>query len=660
MMRPHSFGIPTFAWTVLVAPLGFFACGGGPTPSAGSPSAHPSGGTGGTGGSPIVQVPGSSGASTPGAAGQWGQGVPPTETDNCGSQKRIVRSTPDVLLVLDRSTSMGLWTTAPATGASSTRYKDVVAALDQVLPQTDATVNWGLELFPGVAGGCTPGDVDVTIKPNNASAVAAASNPKVVTPEGLTPVVASLANAVKSLVTLDDGNPKYIVLATDGEPNCNTGWGSDADQAADAVRAAKDAGIPVFVISLSSEGSPETLNKLAMAGGKPLDDPKTKYYKAETTDEMVTVMNAIHKNVATCQFKLPSAPPVPDNVLVVYDDGRRVAPGSKTWGYADASNTTIVVYGDDCTKVMDGSYRSVEMLYGCPASCGATQSNDTARNMADVLLVLDRSASMNILTTGAVSGTSGTRYKDVVAALNQVLPETDAAIDWGLELFPGAAGGCTPGVVDLPIKPNNASAVAAVYDPRLVSPSGLTPATPSLQNATKALQALNDGNPKYIVLATDGEPNCGNEPNDALAAIGASNNAGIPVFVISLSSEGSPDTLNKMAVAGGKPYDDPNDPKTKYYKAETSAQLVTVMNAIRKEIATCTFTLPSAPPVPDNVLVIYDDGHRALPSSTTWGYANADDTSIVIYGDDCNKLRDGTYQKVRILYGCPNDSRLIP
>jgi Mg-chelatase subunit ChlD len=596
---------------------------------------------------------------SPGTAGQWGQGSAPTETDNCGSQKRITRNAADVLVVLDKSASMNDRTKS-ATGGTSTRYKDVVQALNQVLPQTNETVNWGLELFPGEPGGCTAGSVDVAIKPMNASAVTRAMDPSVVTPGGLTPVTASLANAVKALVTLDDGNPKYIVLGTDGEPNCNTGWGSAADNAAEAVRAAKDAGIPVFVVSLSSEGSPETLNKMALAGGKPIDDPKTKYYKAETTDEMVAVMSAIHKQIATCQFKLPSAPPVPENVLVVYDGDRRVSQSATTWGYVDASKTVIDLHGDDCKKVMDGRISSVEMLYGCPAGCGATQQNETARNMADVLLVLDRSASMNDGTTGAVTSVSGTRYKDVVAALNQVLPQTDAAINWGLELFPGAAGGCTPGEIDLAIKPNNARAVSAVYDPRLVTPTGLTPVTPSLQNATKALLALNDGNPKYIVLATDGEPNCANEPKDAVAAIGAAKDAGIPVFVISLSKEGSVDTLNKMAVAGGKPYNDPSDPKIQYYRAETSAQLITAMNVIRKEIATCQFKLPSAPPVPSNVLVIYDDGHRALPSSTTWGYDNAAHTSIAIYGDDCSKLRDGTYQKVRIVYGCPAEEQLIP
>jgi Mg-chelatase subunit ChlD len=343
MLNRSSLVQSVFAIAALVAASSFVACSDPPT-LGGSSTHSGSSAASGTGGFPINLTPGNTVPSPAGTGGQWGQaGSAPTETDNCGSQKRIVRSAPDVLLVLDKSASMSGWTKAPTAGASSTRYKDVVAALNQVLPQTDATVNWGLELFPGTAGGCTPGAVNVTIKPQNASAVAAAYAPNVVIPGGLTPVTASLANAVKSLVTLDDDNPKYIVLATDGEPNCNTGLGFDADNAAEAIRAAKDAGIPVFVISLSSDGSPDTLNKMALAGGKPLDDPKTKYYKAETTDDMVAVMNAIHKEVATCQFKLPSVPPVPGNVLVVYDDGRQVTASSKTWGYADASNTSIVV-----------------------------------------------------------------------------------------------------------------------------------------------------------------------------------------------------------------------------------------------------------------------------------------------------------------------------
>lgn len=300
-------------------------------------------------------------------------------------------------------------------------------------------------------------------------------------------------------------------------------------------------------------------------------------------------------------------------------------------------------------------------------NCGA-QKHDTTRATADVLLVLDTSGSMKTSTDK-----HSTRYKDVVAALDQVLPQTDDAINWGLELFPRITGGrsddgCTPGQVDVSIKAHNAKAVAAAYDPNVVSPDGNTPTTESVKNAVKALQALNDGNPKYIVLATDGGPNCNPDEWDteasdathAIAAVRAAAQANIPVFVVGLSVGSTASaTLNKMAEAGGKPIADPTDSKTKYYKANTSDELVVAINAIRGQVATCIYNLPSLPPEPSNVLVVYDD-HRALPSPTTWGYTDASNTSITIYGDDCAKVMDGTYKSVQILYGCKGDNQLIP
>jgi Mg-chelatase subunit ChlD len=621
-----------------------------------------SGGAGGAGGNAVTL--GSGGISTSTTGGQWGQsGTPPSVANNCGSRKATTHNAPDILLVLDRSTSMSDGTKT-ASGTGSTRYKDLVAALNQVLPPTDASINWGLMLFPHKPGdGCTAGEVDVTPRPQNTSAVAAAYDPKVISPGGSTPMAISIKNAVRALAALSDANPKYIVLATDGGPDCGSVEGAIA-----AVHMSSLSGIPVFVISLSDEGSPDTLNKLAVAGGRPLvdpNDPKTQYYKANTTEKMVAAMNAINQSVMSCDFKLPSEPPDPDNVLVTYDDGHSAGPSATTWGYTDATRTSIALYGNDCSKVLAGTYKSIEILFGCPANCGGQQKNQTKRNLSDVLLVLDRSASMNDGTSSRASAVAGTRYKDVVAALNQVLPATNSAINWGLELYPHDPGdGCVPGVVDIPIKPMNANAVAAFYDPSVIDPGGFTPTTASMRNAVTALQALKDGIPKYIVLATDGEPNCdteaGTASDNAVASVRAASTAGIPVFVISIANEGSPDTLNKMAEAGGRPANDPADPKTKYYKANTTAEMVAVMNAITQQIATCQFALPSTPPVPDNVLVVFDDGHRALPSATTWGYTDASCSAITVYGDDCSKLMNGTYNGVRILYGCPNETQLIP
>ena len=310
-------------------------------------------------------------------------------------------------------------------------------------------------------------------------------------------------------------------------------------------------------------------------------------------------------------------------------------------------------------------------------NCGS-QTQKTTRGLADVLLVLDMSGSMR---EAAVGG--GTRYDNLTSALDEVLPATNSAINWGLMMYPGVStttttsrtgrttrtvsSGCDPGTVVVEVKENNASAVVDYYNG--VSPaSGHTPTAKSITNAQNALQQLDDGNPKFIVLATDGLPNCpeaatttASDAPASAAAVAAAAKAGIPVFVVGMSITGQDaaaarDALNQMATAGGKAA---SDGDIKYYAADTSDQLVSAMTTIGKQIASCLFKLPSVPPVPNNVLVVYDD-HRALPSATTWGYTDASNTSITIYGSDCEKVMDGTYKSVQLLYGCPGETLLIP
>ena len=54
-----------------------------------------------------------------------------------------------------------------------------------------------------------------------------------------------------------DQNTKYILLATDGEPNCASGGSSTPNVPAtvDAIAAAKAAGFPVYVIGVGPSGT---------------------------------------------------------------------------------------------------------------------------------------------------------------------------------------------------------------------------------------------------------------------------------------------------------------------------------------------------------------------------------------------------------------------
>src|SRR5438094_173159 len=79
-------------------------------------------------------------------------------------------------------------------------------------------------------------------------------------PDGLTPTTAAIDAAVNYLSgAIDsDGHPKYILLATDGEPNC--GSGADDNAAAEqAVANAATKGIHTFVVGIGTGNGNETV-----------------------------------------------------------------------------------------------------------------------------------------------------------------------------------------------------------------------------------------------------------------------------------------------------------------------------------------------------------------------------------------------------------------
>src|SRR5260370_30887076 len=89
---------------------------------------------------------------------------------------------------------------------------------------------------------------------------------------GATPTTAAIAGASAYLLRLTDLNPKFILLATDGLPNCLGGdnSASDASGAIQAVKASADMGVPVFVIGIGSLPDADApLTAMAVAGGKP-------------------------------------------------------------------------------------------------------------------------------------------------------------------------------------------------------------------------------------------------------------------------------------------------------------------------------------------------------------------------------------------------------
>jgi hypothetical protein len=293
----------------------------------------------------------------------------------CGGQTfPLARKPAKLLLVFDRSGSMR----DPPDGASAStpKWDLTVPAVNQVITATDARVSWGLKTFPeGDTTSCVVSDaIDVPIAAANAAKVTAAIS--TTTPQGNgTPTGDAMHAAVKYLKSLDaagDTDQKYVLLATDGEPSCvggsETSQASSRPYAVQAVTDAATAGYHTFVVGVATTKTSATqaLNDMAVAGQEARPDPNplaTKFYLANTKDELVTALVAVTGVILDCRFALSSPPPDGERVGVLLGT-ERIPPDS--WNYTGADKMTVEVTGASCDQIKNGATGSVRIIFGCP------------------------------------------------------------------------------------------------------------------------------------------------------------------------------------------------------------------------------------------------------------------------------------------------------
>lgn len=345
------------------------------------------------------------------------------------------------------------------------------------------------------------------------------------------------------------------------------------------------------------------------------------------------------------------------------------------------------------------------------ASCGREAIESDTKDV-NILVVVDKSASMDVELA-----TNVTRWDVVKLALAASIANTESSVDFGLSLFPydpanptGGAVCAMPTTSDplVPIDPGTPSSGPITDALNGTGPSGGTPTTKALELAldyfTNGGGASLQGD-KYVLLATDGGPNCNADhadcseaecttnidgacnanitPNcctgavvnclddaEAVAAVEALRAAGIDTFVVGMEINQTvyQDTLNALADAGGRAQ---TGAATRYYSVSDAggadALTATFESITRELITSCVLELQDVPSDYDPEKVNVDiDGERIFfdeneETASGWHYLRAGDAgvvdyeTIVIFGEACAQIEAEGAEAVDVVFGCKTD-----
>ncbi|MFW5920424.1 MAG: vWA domain-containing protein [Polyangiales bacterium] len=289
----------------------------------------------------------------------------------------IIGDPPDMLLTVDISGSM-CSPLLDMIGSMTTKLKIMKDALDMLVMSKEARINFGLMLFPD-DNMCAPGTVRNEIAPRNAGPIMSTLSSLntgffgcPTSHGGATPTHTSLQAALDYYETIPVNEiGRYVLLATDGLPNCGPelpdgGTEETVDETVAAIEALADVDIQTYVLGFGADitGDPDALDRMATAGGTGMP------YSATSAAELDAALDSIAAEVIppSCTVELDGPERDPRLFQVSFDGGElipRDESHSSGWDY-DPETNTITFYGEHCDMVEAGDVDSIDVDFGCP------------------------------------------------------------------------------------------------------------------------------------------------------------------------------------------------------------------------------------------------------------------------------------------------------
>ncbi len=387
-------------FTVLAAPACGSARPGLLDPNGGSVSDHGGDGAGNSG--------------DIGVGGGQDSGPPAADAPGlCGNDILTAQHAPNLYFVLDRSGSMS--DLMEREGVSESKLNASRRAIETVLQAVGHRVQYGAAVFPSDSlDGCAAGrEVFPTQRGDTTAATGGQSGATLTRLMGSllaygagggTPAAATLRKLSEPISRLE--GTSYVLLFTDGGPNCNAnavcstdacipdierqvlqggrvcgidllccedddfadpGAGCIDETAVAAITNLATSGVNTYVIGLPGASTyADVLSDMAAAGRteRPADAAEA-YYAVDSTPALVATLSDITLDLALgCQIELSNPPPDPNDVNVYLDNNLIKSDPENGWTYADES--TIELHGEACEALESGAVRKVQIVAGCP------------------------------------------------------------------------------------------------------------------------------------------------------------------------------------------------------------------------------------------------------------------------------------------------------